>query len=459
MEAVRPPAVAGTFYPADPGELAGTVRGFLTESESPKDIPPPKAVIVPHAGYIYSGACAAKAYARVAPAAGRIKRVVMVGAAHRMAIDGMAVPTVDAFDTPLGRVPLDRTAIERALILPYVHADDTPHRDDHNLEVQLPFLQELFGDFVLFPVLTGRTDGEQVAELLKAFWGGPETLIVISSDLSHYHDYDTAQRLDGDTRRAIESLRPDAIGREQACGRVPVSGLLLETRRRGLGIETLDMRNSGDTAGPRDRVVGYGAWAVTESDVRLLQRHGGKLLDVAIRTIVHGLQNGAPPDKAPEPWAPELAAHRATFLTLERNGNLRGCIGSLFAQRPMIRDVVENAYKAAFKDPRFKPLTSDDTKGLSITLSILSPAVRMPVQGAADLTAALRPKIDGLIIKHGDKRGIFLPAVWEKIPKPEDFVAALKDKATIDRAVDPPDLEAYRFVTSAITRSPGPKAA
>ena len=258
---VRPPAVAGLFYPADPDELADVVRTYLAEAEAPAG-PPPKAIIAPHAGYVYSGPVAASAYARLAPLHGQVRRVVLVGPAHRVPFRGLAVPAATHFATPLGVVPLDQDAVGALLQLPQVKVLDEAHAAEHSLEVHLPFLQTVLGGFSLVPLVAGDATPEETAEVLDRLWDGPETAVVISSDLSHYHDYDTARRMDSATAQAIASLRPEALGYEDACGRIPVAGLLEVARRRGLEVETLDLRNSGDTAGPRDQVVGYGAWAL-----------------------------------------------------------------------------------------------------------------------------------------------------------------------------------------------------
>lgn len=260
MHTARTPAVAGMFYPADARELRARVRALLAAAE-PAAGPAPKAVIAPHAGYIYSGPVAASIYARLIPARGRIRRVVLLGPAHRVAFDGLALSSATAFATPLGEIPLDTAATAQLFTLPQIRILDEAHRAEHSLEVQLPFLQEVLGDFTLIPLVVGDAAPEEVSEVIEALWGGDETLIVISSDLSHYHDYATARRLDAATSRAIESLRPQDIRYEDACGRNPVNGLLLCARRHGLCARMLDLRNSGDTAGTRDRVVGYGAFA------------------------------------------------------------------------------------------------------------------------------------------------------------------------------------------------------
>lgn len=260
MTSVRQPAVAGMFYPAEPRGLRGMISEYLAAASATGAVP--KALIVPHAGYIYSGPVAASAYVLLKPLRGAIRRVVLLGPAHRVALAGLALPSSDFFATPLGNVPLDKDAAALLRDLPQVQVMDAAHAREHSLEVHLPFLQELLGEFSLIPLVVGDASAEDVGEVLERLWGGPETLVVISSDLSHYNDYQTARRMDAATARAIETLRFEDLGYDDACGRVPVSGLLHVARRRGLAVRTLDLRNSGDTAGPRDQVVGYGAWAI-----------------------------------------------------------------------------------------------------------------------------------------------------------------------------------------------------
>jgi hypothetical protein len=259
---VRPAAVAGLFYPDEPRELSATIARAL-DVVVPDGEMPPKALVVPHAGYVYSGPTAGVAYARLRRLRGTIERVVLLGPAHREWVDGLAVPSVDAFTTPLGRVPID-DALRRSLVeLPWVGVDDRAHAREHSLEVQLPFLQTTLGTFTLMPLAVGDASPEEVAGVLDRAWGGPETLVVVSSDLSHYHDYERARSRDARTASAIVAGNELAIGDDDACGARPVRGLLVAARRRGLSVRLLDLRNSGDTAGDRERVVGYGAFAVS----------------------------------------------------------------------------------------------------------------------------------------------------------------------------------------------------
>jgi AmmeMemoRadiSam system protein B/AmmeMemoRadiSam system protein A len=428
MPTIRAPAVAGMFYPADPAALAAEVDAMLAGSGSGSQQGIPKALIVPHAGYIYSGPVAASAYARIASARERIRRVILLGPVHRVPVRGLALPGADAFDTPLGRVPIDTATCTRLLGLPQVVASPDAHRLEHSLEVQLPFLQRLLGDFVLVPLAVGDASGEEVAQVLDLVWGGDETLIVVSSDLSHYLPYAQARARDSETAAMIVALRSD-IEHEQACGGTPVNGLTRIARARGLGIELVDLRNSGDTAGGRDRVVGYGGF-VASAQPALAADAGPTLIGIARAAIGERL-GGAPAMPHAAPW---LARHGATFVTLTHANALRGCIGSLQANRPLGLDVRENALGAAFRDPRFKPLTAQEWSGVSVEVSLLSALEPLPLDGEAEVLRCLRPGLDGLVLEFGHHRGTFLPQVWEQLPEPAAFLMNLKRKAGL-----PPD--------------------
>jgi hypothetical protein len=261
---VRPPAWAGRFYPAAAAELRDLVDAFLANAP-PSNRPAPKAVIAPHAGYIYSGPIAASAYVCLRPGHDRVRRVVLIGPSHYADFTGLATSPAQAFATPLGEVPVDQEAVALLGALPQVRFSAEAHAPEHCLEVQLPFLQRLFSAFEVVPLLAGWTSDAEISEVLERLWGGSETRIIVSSDLSHYHPYATARALDERTARAIEQLDYAGLRSDDACGCRPIRGLLLAARHRGLHAATVDLRNSGDTAGPRDRVVGYGAFVFGET--------------------------------------------------------------------------------------------------------------------------------------------------------------------------------------------------
>jgi AmmeMemoRadiSam system protein B/AmmeMemoRadiSam system protein A len=472
MSSIRPAAVAGMFYPANASELDAMVRAMLAEAE-PSPHGRAKAIIAPHAGYIYSGPIAASAYACIGPSAHQIRRVVLIGPAHRVRVDGIAVSAAEAFATPLGPVPVDAAAVAEIASLPQVVRLEAAHAEEHCLEVHLPFLQELLGAFSIVPMLVGDASAEKVAEVLDRLWGGEETLIVVSSDLSHYLDYESAKRLDARTTRAIEAFAPGEIGSEQACGRIPVAGLLTLARRRGLSVTTLDLRNSGDTAGDRRRVVGYGAWLFSEGKSRPASAEGGEedydgedadlraldgviasdgqtMLAIAAASIRHGMETGKPLMVEASAFAPPLADPRASFVTLRHEGRLRGCIGSARAVRALAEDIADNAYAAAFEDRRFAKLGHRDLDGLDISVSLLSKPRPIAFTDEHDLVRKLRPGSDGLVIAAGRRRALFLPQVWATIPEPRDFLAQLKRKAGIGEDVAGGELRAWRFVAASV---------
>ncbi|MBI4327342.1 MAG: AmmeMemoRadiSam system protein B [Chloroflexi bacterium] len=262
-QVIRPPACAGRFYPADPAQLREEVKAYLAAPKvSPG--PAPKAIIAPHAGYIYSGPVAGTAYACLLAGRNRIQRVILLGPSHYADFDGLAASQADAFATPLGLVPLDKEAMARCRALPQIVFLEEAHRREHSLEVHLPFLQTILESFTVVPLLVGDATDGQISQMLETLWGGSETCIVVSSDLSHYHDNATARQLDDATSHAIAALRFEMLDTGQACGCRPIRGLLHRARQLGLRGRTVDLRNSGDTAGPRDRVVGYGAYVFAE---------------------------------------------------------------------------------------------------------------------------------------------------------------------------------------------------
>lgn len=430
MSSVRPPAVAGTFYPSEPRELRATIAGFMRGVTHETDIArAPKALIVPHAGYRYSGAVAARAYACLQPLRDHIRRVVLLGPVHRVAVRGLALPGVDALATPLGTIALDVEAIAALADLPQVITSPAAHAQEHSLEVHLPFLQTCVGEgFRIVPLAVGDAGPDEVAEVLARLWGGPETLIVVSSDLSHYHPYAIARREDQTTVDDILAL-DTTIDHAHACGATPLNGLLAVCRSRGLHGELLDLCNSGDTAGDKSRVVGYASFAFREgadADTTDTHMHRGRTL-LAIARATIGRQLGLSMTARED--ADFLAAPGATFVTLQLDGQLRGCIGSLSPHRSLLDDVCKNARSAAFLDPRFTPLSLREFGRVTVEVSELSPQTPIAFRDEADLLTQLRPGIDGLVLEVDGHRGTFLPQVWESLPSPADFLAHLKRKA------------------------------
>jgi hypothetical protein len=424
---VRPAAVAGMFYPGNAPQLAMEVGELLdgVENFEPK-LGFPKALIVPHAGYVYSGPVAARAYDELVAARGIVKRVVLIGPSHFVGGRGLALPECEAFETPLGRVRLDAEGIAALADLKQVVRSAAAHAQEHSLEVQLPFLQKVLGDFSLIPIAAGSALTEEVVEVIERLWGGPETLFVISTDMSHYHAYDEAKRIDGETLGRIESFAAD-LNYEQACGATGLNGLLAVARSKGLTIRRLAACNSGDTAGSKARVVGYSSFALYDRDAVTPEQAGRTLLEIAKGSILNGLGlNSVPTKRNHQPW---LLQHAATFVTLTRDGALRGCIGSLSAYRSLGEDVAANARAAAFQDPRFPKLKREEWPGCRVEVSLLSATKPIAFADEAELLSQIRAGEDGLILECDGKRATFLPQVWETLPDRRQFLGELIQKA------------------------------
>ncbi|MDQ5848626.1 MAG: AmmeMemoRadiSam system protein B [Pseudomonadota bacterium] len=425
MAAMRPAAVAGMFYPASERALAAEVDDLLgaVEQAAPR-LRIPKALIVPHAGYVYSGQVAARAYDELAAARGLVRRVVMLGPVHRVPVRGLAVPGAAAFATPLGSVRIDSEALRAVRDMPQVVESDPAHALEHSLEVQLPFLQKVLDDFSLVPLAVGTASAEEVAQVLERLWGGAETLIVISSDLSHYHPYEQARQIDRSTVTRIASFATD-LDHDEACGATPLNGFLSLARKKGLFIKLLAACNSGDTAGGKGQVVGYSAFALYEN-AEISPDEAGKTLLSMARDAIEAELFKRPPNLKTEKW---LAQAGATFVTLTRDGALRGCIGSLEARRSLAVDVADNARGAAFRDPRFPALTAAEWPQCRVEVSLLSTPKPLRFADGADLLEQIREREDGLILEADGKRGTFLPQVWEGIADKGVFLNELVRKA------------------------------
>jgi len=428
MACVRPAAVAGMFYPGDSRALAAELDDLLggVEHLAPR-LGFPKALIVPHAGYIYSGPVAARAYDELAAARGVVRRVVMLGPVHRVPVRGLALPGADAFATPLGTVPIDRGACRSVQGLSQVVTSDPAHALEHSLEVQLPFLQKILGEFALVPLAVGTANVQEVAQVIERLWGGRETLMVISTDMSHYHAYEEARRIDGATVERIGAFATD-IDHDEACGATPLNGLLSVAKARNLSIKLLAACNSGDTAGGKGEVVGYSSFALYEGGELRHDDAGSTLISIASGSIANGLGLGPKPEVDGAAWLDQAGA---TFVTLLRAGALRGCVGSLEATRPIGADVADNALGAAFRDPRFAALERDEWPLCSVEVSLLS--VPKPIQFADEdhLLALIHAGEDGLILEADGRRATFLPQVWESIAEPRQFLDELMRKAGV----------------------------
>jgi hypothetical protein len=445
---VREPAVAGRFYTDDPEQLRGVVRRHLgaDRPDAPSG-PAPAALIAPHAGYRYSGPTAGAGWATLAVADAPPDRVVLVGPSHRVPVGGpgVGVSSAIAWRTPLGDVPLDGEAAAALLEDGLAVVADDAHAPEHSLEVHLPFLLEAIGPVPVVPLVTGRCPAEAAAAALRRLWDGDRTVVVVSSDLSHYLPDDEARARDDRTLGAIVEGRIDDIGPDDACGRVAVGALLLAARSHGIAPSVVAVATSADSAGDSARVVGYASVAFTPPPP-LADDERAWLVDRARAALVHEVRTGEPDPLDDADVPARLRLLGASFVTLRRAGQLTGCIGSLEASRPLWRDVVHNARAAAFDDPRFPPLAADDLPDMGVKVSVLSATERLPAERDA-LAAALRPGVVGVLIESEGRRGTFLPSVWEAVPSTDRFLAALATKAGLPDGAWPTDLRAARYTT------------
>ena len=452
---VHQPVVSGTFYPAAAGPLRRMVSDLLAAAPA-IEAPSPKALILPHAGYRFSGAVAASAVRALRPGVGR---VVILGPSHRHAFRGVAVPDVDAMATPLGEMPVERETIARLLGHRDVHIVPEAFAAEHSIEVELPFLQAVLGPVPIVPLVVGDVRQSRLAEILETLWGGDETLIVISTDLTHFMTAEQATTVDGLTAQKIELLESAGLTAREACGHRPLAAFLDCARRRGLRLTRSALTHSGVVTGDESRVVGYGAWMAHGQDAaRLNTNHRREAIRVARQALISRARKGGAPAIDVKSFVPPLHGMAATFVTLTLEERLRGCIGSLKAHRPLIEDVLQNAVKAGFEDPRFKPITEDEIAAAEIEIAIISYPAELQFRDEADLLAQLRPGRDGLILRAGSKRGTFLPKVWESLETPEAFLNGLKVKAGLARDWWGRDVKIQRYVTESFRARPAPQS-
>ncbi len=461
---VRLPAVAGLFYPKDPKALAGAVDAYLRAAKTQK-VGKVRALICPHAGYEFSGPAAACGYKLLAGA--KYDTVIILAPSHYALFRGASVPKVAAYETPLGRVPISpkgRRLATRSGFVSEPHclvqrpawsrmaskpegdaADDTPDTWEHSAEVQVPFLQRTLTNFLLLPIIFGEVDPQEVANALAPELD-EETLIVASSDLSHYHPYEEARTLDRRTVGWIRDMDTSALradgASESACGRNPILTLLYLAKLKGWKPQVLDYRNSGDTAGGKDRVVGYAAIAFFDKDApapspakaadaaaefSLADRKF--LLDLSRRTLRSATSSGELPEVRTDSVPAACRVPRGCFVTLTRAGQLRGCIGNILPAGPLFQAIEENTRGAALRDFRFRPVTAQEVADLHIEISVLSVLEPLPFDSPEELLAKLRPKQDGVVLRIGNASATYLPQVWEQLPDKVAFLDHLAEKA------------------------------
>lgn len=467
---VRGPAVAGLFYPLNDKKLAENIDELLAEAKA-ADIKNLRALVAPHAGYKYSGPVAASAYKQLAGR--RYETVVVMSPSHFARFDGAYVPAVDAYETPLGRMRLSPKAAQLAKTEPFTadrrcqmqrpdfwrqspkelppFGEEAPDTWEHSLEVQLPFIQRMLGEVALIPITFGNVDGADVARGLAPLVDR-QTLLVASSDLSHYHAYDDASQRDRSCVQAICELSAEWLRQQEACGMGPILTVVELARRNGWKARLLDCRNSGDTTGDKSRgVVGYAAIAFYEPEAppgaapsapataaaekdkpRYSPEQRKRLLALARESLVAATARHRPPEADAADMDDALLAHRGCFVTLTKEGKLRGCVGSIFPQEPLYQAVLHRARSAAVEDRRFTPVQPDEVSQIKIEISVLTLPRPIEYKTPNELLDKLRPHVDGVVLRVGRSQSTFLPQVWEQIPGKEEFLQHLSQKAGLE---------------------------
>ncbi len=408
----------------------------------------PKGLVAPHAGLVYSGSVAATAFAPWARRAEPPRRIVIVGPAHRVAFSGVAIHPAAKWRTPLGEAPVAPVTHAELAHAPGVVIDPRPFVGEHSLEMHLVMLQAMLpAPFEIVPILVGDADPHQVADALRQVWGGPETVIAVSSDLSHFLDQGSATSIDTDTMRRIETLDDAALDGRRACGFLAVKAALEIAAERDMRATSLHLATSADAGADASRVVGYGAFALEyAASARLGEADRERLLSACMTALgVAARTNGKAPAPTLDGASPTLSAWRATFVTLTENARLRGCIGSLEPHRSLIDDALANTGQAGLADPRFPPLKESELTGLRLDVSILSYPRPILVGSESELAGALEPDRDGLILSAGRRRALFLPSVWRHLPDARAFVRHLVAKAGFEPNRWPERLQARRF--------------
>ena len=444
---VHPAQVAGMFYPAEPESLNALIAGARKRARPDGGVAP-KVVVAPHAGIVYSGAVAATAFGPWTRRAEPPRRIVIIGPAHRVAFQGIAVHPAAKWRTPLGEAPVAAVAHAELAKARAVFVDPRPFAGEHSLEMHLVMLQAMLpAQFEIVPLLIGDADPHHVAEALRVVWGGPETVVAVSSDLSHFLDRASAEAIDADTARRIETLDAPSFEGRRACGFLPIKGALEIAAERDMRASGLHLATSADVGADASRVVGYGAFALEyAASARLQDADRELLLSACMAALGEATRNGGkPPAPALNATSPALSPWRATFVTLTENEELRGCIGSPAPRRPLVDDAIANTAQAGFADPRFPPLKESELAGLRIDVSILSHPRPIPADSEARLVGALEPDRDGLILGVGRRRALFLASVWRQLPDGRAFVRHLIAKAGLETTSWPEGLEALRF--------------
>ena len=444
MKKIKEPSVAGSFYTADKFDLAAQIDSFREENRNYYKNST-RLVIVPHAGLIYSGRLA---YEGISQLSANVKNIFIFAPAHRVAFEGLCLSGYDEWQTPLGNIKINQKICKELIENEGLSYNDEAISPEHSLEIQVPIIQKLFNNIQIVPILIGREGPEIVEKIIEKYYPKPENAFIISSDLSHFLTEDKAKELDNKTADMIESGNIYDFKFEQACGAVGIVGAVGFANKKGYSLIRIDMANSGNITDDKSSVVGYGSWFLYEGDKNsfIERNYSDFVIDIAKLVIKSSFDKKGITLNYPQVFD-ELGA---CFVTLEKFGQLRGCIGSIVAHQSLINDLVEHSKDAAFNDYRFNPVTSSEVKDLKISVSILSDPKKIEFDGEQDLLDKITPFIDGIIIRDGKYQAVYLPSVWEQLPVKTDFLNSLKVKAGLSADYFSETFEAYRFKSTYI---------
>ncbi len=444
MKKIKPTTAAGKFYTNNKDELSAQIDFFIANNTHDYKYNT-RAIIVPHAGYMYSGQLACNGFQYLDKT---VKNVFVIAPPHYVAVKNIALSIFEKWSTPLGELDVNQE-INTELVEKFgCEFEDDAFVNEHSIEVQLPFLQKFLPHVKIVPILAGHSY-EKLTKIIAHYWQDSENAFVISSDLSHFYDTVQARKLDNTTAEMIETKNMEKFDHEQACGGVGIRALVNFAKNKNYSLIRVGMTNSGDITGDTSSVVGYGSWLLYEgAKSSFIKKYFSNfVVETCKKSILSGLHQKIPQC---ENTPAVFNQSGACFVTLEKNGDLRGCIGSILAHRPLIEDLVKNAQNSAFSDPRFQPLKKDEFEDLSIDVSLLSEPEKMNFDNEADLLAQIKPFVDGLIIKDRNHQSVYLPSVWEQLPDKVTFLNSLKIKAGLTPKYFSSTFEAYRFTTEYI---------
>ncbi len=444
MKRIKEPAVANMFYSGVTEVLTKQLDGFKAANKSEYEYKT-RAVIVPHAGLIYSGQLA---YEGINQLDGNIKNLFIFAPAHRVSFEGLALSGFDAWKTPLGEIEVNQS-INQELIQKFgAKIYDEAHKNEHSAEIQLPIIQHIFDNVKIIPVLIGNEAPKVIEDIIKEYYDNKDFGFIISSDLSHFLTDEKAQIMDNETAGMIETGNVSSFRYEQACGAIGIYGLVEFANARNFSLIRIDMKNSSAASGDKSRVVGYGCWLLYEGNKNkfIKEYYSDYMLNLCRKVISSRFTR----EKMYTNHSQVFNQQGACFVTLKEHDGLRGCIGSIIAHQPLINDLVQHAQDAAFRDPRFLPVEEREIKDLTIDISLLSEPKQMKFSDEADLLKQIVPYKDGIIIKDGNKQAVYLPSVWEELPDKELFLKSLKVKAGMPPEHFSDTFQAFRFETEYI---------